>query len=153
MFSFQSRWRSWLTERNSSSCHWWCYEVSIQNLWQNGQLILHFHYCTLAKNDCNVKCFRYLQLLDILYHLHLLVLSNISHCLNKRKEFSEAVEIRDCELYPTFIVQGGRGSWSYLPLSPQADLLSQSLGKNDSTSVISLNRLIFISPEVQPDKA
>ena len=56
-----------------------------------------------------------------------------------RKEFSKVVEIRDCELYPTFIVQGGRGSWSYLPLSPQADLLSLSLGKNASNSVISLN--------------
>ena len=64
-------------------------------------------------------------------------------------------EAKDCELYPTFTVQGGRGSWSYLPLAPQADLLSLSLGKNASNSVISLNRLICISPEVllQPDKA
>ena len=30
--------------------------------------------------------------------------------------------------------RGGRGSWSYLPVAPPADLLSQSPGKNASNS-------------------
>ena len=45
--------------------------------------------------------------------------------------------------------RGGRGSWSYLPLAPPADLLSQLPGKNDSNSVISLNGIILISPHVR----
>ena len=114
---------------------WWS-EVSMQNLWQTGKLILHFQ-------DSIAERIRW-------------VTSRVGGAQGRWRW------------------QGGRGSLSYLPLAPHADLfvtkgtyidmlspslgknasnqtyidmLSPSLGKNASNSVISLNRLIWISPD------